>query len=256
MYDFDQHNDDYHRYDDKSGGQMLLEICRLLLLLIVSLLRWCLRWLLKGLHWLLKWTCKGLLALIDLSVLAVARLRAFWNDNDTQEKLRKMRAWLLRTARLSWHYTRVGARAVFQGLLWLSRKTWQGLSWLSKATVRSILHLGPTLAALWRGLCRLSRLVWQWMRRVWTAFVGWLVRRRDAYRAFRQNKGFRGLLIDIGNWLKHLISNYLDEQPALESDEVESEESLFETDEYEAEDEHVHTFGRSIYNAMKRIVED
>lgn len=251
-------DDERHINDDfegKSGSQMLAEVGRLILLLLLTLLKWLGRLLLRGLKLLLKYICKGLLWLIDATGYAIERLQAFWNDNNTQEKLRKMKAALVTAGEQLWSWTVAGSKA-----------TWRGLVWLANKTVQGIIHLGPTLKAVGRGLKQAVCAVGRWFRRLWRGLRKWHINRQRAYRRFRQNKGFRGLLIDLGNWLKGQIRDYIEEEPLQRRLPVETiEEDVVDDDE--ADDpfrgldnvenpSKVQTFGRRIYNAMKRIVED
>ena len=195
---------------------------------------------LRGLKLLLKYICKGLLWLIDATGYAIERLQAFWNDNNTQEKLRKMKAGLIAAGEQLWAWTVAGSKA-----------TWRGLVWLAKKTVQGIIHLGPTLKAIGRGLKKAACAVGRWFQRAW--------------RRFRQNKGFKGLLIDLGNWLKGQIRDYIEEEPLQRRLPAETIDEAVDDDDADdpfrgLEDvenpSKVQTFGRRIYNAMKRIVED
>lgn len=261
MMDEERHTND--GFEGKSAGQMLAEVGRLLLLLLLNLLKWLGRLLLRGLKLLLKLVCKGLLWLIDATGRGIERLRAFWNDNDTQEKLRKLREGLVAASEQLWLWTVVAAKATWRGLVWLARNTAKGSVWLAKKTVQGIIHLGPTLKAIGRGLNRAARAVGRWLRRLWRCLRKRHLRRVRAWRRFRQNKGFKGLLIDLGNWLKGQLHDYIEEEPAqnlLEAnpnyDEDEDEDNPFKGLENVENPSKVQTFGHRIYQAMKRIVED
>lgn len=261
----DYNPNDLRQYDDKSGVQMLAEIGRLLLVLLLRLLK--LLWSLfkKGLKFLLKWICKGLLLLIDATQEGIERVQTFWHDNDTQAKVRKTKRWLRRAARQTFIGVRRGLVATGRGLLWLGRQTLRGLLWLLRGTVQAVTHIGPTLKAIGRGLRRGARAFWAWLVGVGRGFRLFFLRRKSAYRHFRQNKGFKGLLIDIGLWLKGRIDNYIEEERSDDEgldadseamDDYLSDETTFFDEDDSTHKSRVHTFGRSIYNAMKRIVED
>lgn len=253
---------------------MLREVGRLLLVLLARLLVVLWRLIRKTARTLLRLVCKGLLAIIDLVRWIAKRIRDFWNDNDTQEKLRKMRFWL----RWAWKQTLrglvVGAKALWKGLCWLGKETVIGLAKLVRATVYAILHIRPTLRAAGRKMQQGWRFLARHCRRFGRGICKWRRKRQRAWRHFRQNKGFKGLLIDLGVWLKQQINNYIEEQPADASAEVldEATEENRRLLEEEREDEYdeanalldsseggrhrTHTFGRGLYNAMKHIVED
>ena len=130
MMDEERHMKD--GYEGKSAGQMLAEVARLLLLLLLSMLKWLGRLLLRGLKLLLKLVCKGLLWLIDATGRGIERLQAFWNDNDTQEKLRKLREGTVAAGRQLWQWTVVAAKATWRGLVWMGRNTAKGAVWLAR----------------------------------------------------------------------------------------------------------------------------
>lgn len=245
-------------FDGKSAGKMLVEIGRLLLLLLLGLLKLLWRWLKKGLRWILKWICKGLLLLIDVTDLAIQRTRAFWNDNDTQEKLRKTRIWLLLSLRKLAKWSLTACISCWNLLCWLGKHLWLALIWFIKALIRGIIHLGPTLRAVGRSLAKAARATWRWIVRVCRWMKLGHLRRKRAYQRFRKNKGFKGLLVDVGSWLRLQLNNYLDETPAPEEGEVDDDDDFnpFDDDDETVNHSKMHSLGRSIYNAMKKIVED
>lgn len=260
------HND----FEGKSGSQMLAEVGRLLLLLLGKMLRALGRLILRALKYLLKLLCKGLLWLIDATGRGIERLQAFWKDNDTQEKLRKMRGALVCAGQQLWTWTKQAAAATWTGLLWTAQHVMRGTVWLCQKTVQGIIHLGPTLRAVGRGLKQAAKAVGRWFRSVWRAIRKGHVQRQRAYHRFRKNKGFKGLLIDIGNWLRGQIRDYVDEEP-LQQLPASGTNTVVDDDENVADDDDddpfrnmseqvqqskVGSWGRSLYNAMKRVVED
>lgn len=267
----DHWNDEFHfrerknNYEEKSGGQMLLEIGRLLLVLLGRLLVQLWKYTKKFLRFLLKWLCKGLLLLIDYSEKGFYRLRDFWNDNNTQEKLRVAKEvfifWLKRLG----YWLLKGVEYTGEGLVWLIEHLWIWSIWLGKKTVKAIIHLRPTLTKMWKGICIGADATWKWLKRVWHAICLWFHRRREAYRRFRKNKGFKGLLIDIGNGLKNSVTSYMDEEQddGVEPDEAgeprpEQRETEVDTDLLESslpEKSKVRSWGKKFYDGLKHIVE-
>lgn len=257
----DRRND--KRYEERSGTQMLAEIGRLLLVLLGKLMRQLWKYIKKLLRWLLVIVCKGLLWLIDLAQDGWQRWCTFWNDNDTQDKVRKVKASLLRWSKQLGVWCVQGLKAAGRGLLWLGIHLWQWFVWALKKTIEGIIHLRPTLGKLWRGVKCGWRYAGAWLKQCGTAVAAWWRSRCDAYRKFRQNKGFRGLLVDIGNGLKGAVNRYIEDEQSEEDENVkeagdEDKETEMDTDLYESrlpEDSHVHSWGKRFYNAMKRIVE-
>lgn len=264
---------EHNPYNEKSILQMLREVGHLLLVLLARLMIALAKLLLRLGKLLLKLACKFLLLVIDLTQRGITRAQAFWHDNDTQEKLRKAKEGCRRAARATLWGLGVAARATGRGLRWSGRKLRDGAIVLFHATVYAVLHIGPTLRAFGRALAKAGRATGRLLCRMGRGLKKWWRLRQRAWRHFRRNKGFKGLLIDLGTWLKAQINNYVDEQPddsALDEPaddlEAESRRLLEQTDEEEAllnassearqSGTRVHTFGRGIYNALKRIVED
>jgi hypothetical protein len=280
--EFDQ-QDNPSSHDNRTGSQLLSEIGRLLLLLLGKLFRALLKLLKRLGLWLLKWIFRGILALIDLTIRGIEQAKAFWNDNSTQERIRKIKAGSIKMLRTLGVLLLQAAKAMGKYLaifmLWLGQQS----VIVAKATWDAIIHLGPTLVRLWHAMGRAAVRFARWLRLCGRSMRLWLRKRQRAYRHFRQNKGFRGLLIDIGNWLKRCINNYVDDDRAnstasqdartgnaAAAEEQEEDAGISPMERYlDREDDgedfmskdslhknKVHTFGRSIYQAMKRIVED
>lgn len=241
---------------------MLAEIGRLVLVLLGTMLKLFLKYILKAFKFILKWICKGLLALIDFIQFCATKTRAFWNNNNTQEKIHKIRLWFKHAFKTLGLWIVIAANASWKGLKWGCKKTLQGTVWLVKHIVQGIIHLGPTLVKFWRGIKKGFRAFGRWLVKVGRGIRLWWRNRQRAYHSFRRNKGFKGLLIDLGNLLKKQVNNYIEEEQALDESD---DDNIFETaeeedSEMEQEDEvqrgKIHTFGKSIYDAMKKIVED
>ena len=262
MTDENKNNPHKDSFENKSGGEMLAEIGRLVLVLLGKMLKLFLKYILKAFKFILKWICKGLLALIDFIQFCATKTRAFWNNNNTQEKIRKIRLWFKHAFKTLGLWIVIAANASWKGLKWGCKKTLQGTVWLVKHIVQGIIHLGPTLVKIWRGIKKGFRAFGRWLVKVGRGICLWWRNRQRAYRSFRRNKGFKGLLIDLGNLLKKQVNNYIEEEQAMDESD---DDNIFETaeeedSEMEQEDEvhrsKIHTFGKSIYDAMKKIVED
>ena len=262
MTDENKNNPHKDSFENKSGGEMLAEIGRLVLVLLGKMLKLFLKYILKAFKFILKWICKGLLALIDFIQFCATKTRAFWNNNNTQEKIHKIRLWFKHAFKTLGLWIVIAANASWKGLKWGCKKTLQGTVWLVKHIVQGIIHLGPTLVKIWRGIKKRFHAFGRWLIKVGRGIRLWWRNRQRAYRSFRRNKGFKGLLIDLGNLLKKQVNNYIEEEQAMDESD---DDNIFETaeeedSEMEQEDEvqrgKIHTFGKSIYDAMKKIVED
>ena len=252
-------------FEEKSGGQMLAEIGRLLLVLLGRLLQQLWKYTKIFLRFLLKWTCKGILLLIDYSEKGVHRLRDFWNDNNTQEKLRVTKEVTIFWLKKLGYWCLRGLEYTGKGLVWLGQHLIVWSIWLGKKTIQGIIHLRPTLAKIRKGICTGAVKTKDWLKRVWKAVCLWFRHRREAYRRFRQNKGFKGLLIDIGNGLKRSVTNYMDEEQDDGADPDEADEQRPEEREVDVdtdllesslpEKSKVRSWGKRFYDGMKKIVE-
>ena len=89
----------------------------------------------------------------------------------------------------------------------------------------------------------------------------WHLGRVRACRHFRKNKGFKGLLIDLGNWLKGQLHDYIEEESPAQNLLEEAPNDDDDDDPFKALEDvenpsKMHTWGHRVYQAMKRIVED
>ena len=251
-----------NHYEERSKMQMLAEIGRLLMVLLGKKLKKLWQYVKKFFRSLLVLVCKGLIALIDLTNNVIRRFRSFWNDNDTQAKVRKMKLTLKLWTRRLGRWCVKGLIQTWKGLKWLGVHLWTGVVWLTKKTIEGLIHMRPTLVKGWKLLKQGLRATWRGIVACSRAFIAWLRGRYEAYRRFRKNKGFKGLLIDIGNGLKHSVNSYMDEEQNEEENVKEEDDENMETEIdtyfYESalpENSRVHSWGKRLYDAMKRIVE-
>jgi hypothetical protein len=258
-------DDNSNGYGNRSGGQMLAEIARLLLVLLGKFGKWLWKYFKIFLRWLLKMFCKFVLWIIDKTEEGIVRLRAFWNDNDTQAKVRIIRLKLRRAAKKCGVWSIIALKATGRALKWTAIHLYIGFVWLVRKTIEACIHLRPTIKKAWKGICIAAK----WLANLMVSFVhgiaNWFRARRDAYRRFRKNKGFKGLLIDVGNGLKRTVDNYMEEPQNEENENTDepdsaddNQEIVTDADLLEAElneESKVRSFGKRIYDAMKRIVE-
>ena len=243
---------------DKSVWVVLLEIAKLLCLLIWKGIKALGRLILKGLKLLLKWTVKGLLWLIDATRWLSRKIRDFWNDNNTQEKLHKIGRALKKGALAALYGIWIAIVYVGKALVWLLKKLFVGL-----------LHLKTTLKITGRWIGKTSVRFWKWIKRQGVNLKSWWAKKKKQYRSFRRNQGFKGLLIDMRDAMRGSISNYIENDQqndqladnAIADDSVmsQNDDSQVVADDDDNEDEEdvkgVRKFGRKIYKAMKRLVE-
>lgn len=233
----------YNINDDKSGSEMLSEICHLLLKLLI-----------KCSVKLLKLIIKGIRLLFYLLKMMLQACVDFWNDNSTQEKIRMARRWCMATLKLCAEWTLIALRKLWQWSIIALRATMLGMVWAAKATVRGIIHLRPTIVLIGKVCLKGLKATWrgmQWFGRTLRLFA---LNRKRAYLAFRKNKGFKGLLLDIKNHLQYTLNNYMDEgQEDTASDAMSYGEYI--TDEI-GDDTKTRSIGKKIYKSMNKLFDD
>lgn len=220
-----EQNGQHNNRQEKSGSEILLEVLKLCGMLLLKLLKHILRIIIKLILWIVIIIEKGCKALKD-----------FWNDNSTQEKVREIKQWTINAIKTTGQWIVIAAKA-----------TWKGIVWLSKATLRSIIHLKPTFIQLFR-------LIGKGLTRCKDATLSFFRKRKEAYKAFRKNKGFKGLLIDIRTSLSKQLNDYMEE---------EQNETTEETIGYEEYISHeignnnkTRKLGQRIYKGINSIVDD
>lgn len=241
---------------EKSVGAVLLEIAKLLCLLCWKGIKALGRLILKGLKHLLRWVVIALLWVIDSLRWVGRKVKAFWTNNNTQDKLRKIGSGLKK-----------GLLAVLAGI-WIGIiYIGKGIGWLFKKLFVGLLHLRTTLKLFGRWIGRTAVRFWHWLKRLGTRIKAWGAKKKQQYKAFRRNQGFKGLLIDMRDAMRGSISNYIendqqkdepkdgemtDEQSSVTEEELDPDDT---DNENEDDVKGFRKFGRRIYKAMKRLVE-
>ncbi len=257
------------RLEKMSVGKIAWLIVRLIGLLLLTMLKYLLRLVLKGMVFLyegIRHTCH--------------RIKVFWNSNSTQEKVRKVRIHIrlgLRSAgrglskagRWCLKWLRKGARwtlkAIILGLIY----TWKGLVWLGKASLNAILHIGPTLRRLGRlikvGYHQMIVGLWYLCRRIRLRHL----KNKRAWRRYRKNGGLKGLMIGTAGSLRSSISRFMEEDDVVEAQgQPVSEENVEDEDVEEEEDEigkyvkpdendsKATALGKKIFTSLKDIIDE
>lgn len=220
-----------HRSDDKSEVEMLSEILKLLLKLLLKCIIKLVRLMARG--------CIGIFSLLKLLLQACVD---FWNDNSTQQKLHIAKEWCKAALITLGKWTLIALKALGVGLVWTIRTIILGL-----------INLRPTLVLTGKFLAKCGRAVWKFLRFLGAKCAQFFRRRRLAYLAFRRNKGLKGLMIDVKNYLQLTLNDYMDEE------QNEPDKNTLSYEEYmRAEhggDGHSDTIGKKIYNGMKNIID-
>ena len=191
--------------------QLAREILRLLLVLLWKMLLWLIRKFLKGVLWCILTCEKGW-----------ARLQAWWHDNNTQEKVRKIKAWLKMAARTLGKWSviagkstlkgiAIGASATWKGIKITVRSTYHGIIIATKATIQGIIHLRPTIKKMYSLMVQGIKSTWTWLKRCGRGMKLMHIRRKRAYQRFRRNGGVKGVMVATSRNIKNGIQMFMEE---------------------------------------------
>ena len=195
---------------NKTGGTLrtLAEIGRLVVMLLCKIII-CLLLMIK----------KILILLWDFTKWICFSIQTFWNSNDTQAKIAKIKALSRAGAIWMWAKICIGAK-----ILW-----------------HHIVYLGPI------------------MRKAWLKMVERTRRGYRTFQVFRKRKGFRGILIECRDWLKKIVYNYIDDESGSQSEAGAITESGGESDEDDADDESDNKameIGRKIISPFQDLMDE
>ena len=179
-----------YAYNEKTWKELLAEILKLTLKLIWKLSRRAIKLIIKGIKWAIAYTLE-----------VIKRIIAWWNDNDTQVKVRivRIKAKILLRTIIKW--TIIGAKA-----------TGRFLRLACKKAITAIVNLKPTVIAVRDTLIRWCKACIRWSKEQHKIAKRKSAKQKVRYRNFRKTPGFKGLLTDIGNFLKSLINSYMEEE--------------------------------------------
>lgn len=230
----------------KSGGQLLLELAKLILLLIWKIIK-------KG----IKVLARFLLFLIESTQNGIARLIEWWNDNDTQEKVAEIKSTLKKWAITFGKWCVIAFNAIVKGIIIGSVATWHGIVIGVKATIQGIIHLKPTIIKIGELTVKGTKAFIAWMKRCGRGIKLSHIRRKRAYQRFRKNKGFKGLIIDSSTAVKNGIKMFMEEDQHEADPDAVTEDDLIEEEIEERldEDSKAHKIGKKIFSTAKNIMD-
>lgn len=204
----------HHRQDEYSGRsamQLCRELLRLFLVLLWRMLLWCIRRIVKGLLWLIQ-ICED----------GCERLNNWWHDNNTQEKVAKIKAWLRMALRTFGKWCVIAWKATIKGIILGTIMAWKGIKIAAKATLRGIviairatikgiIHLRPTIKKIGNLTVRGAKATWEWLKRCRRGMKLSHIKRKRAYQRFRRNGGVKGMMIDTSRKIKNGIQMFMEE---------------------------------------------
>lgn len=237
-----------NNYNDNKTWTIVAEILRLLALLCWKGIKALGRLLKKLGKFLLKIIVKGILWIIDATDKLITKTKLFWNDNNTQDKIRKISKAIKNAAKAVGKAIIIALVAIFKAIVWTLKKAFNGL-----------IHLKSTSKTVWKCIKKYANIFAKWTVKVARKFAQWVQIQKIKYKNFRKNKGFKGLLLDMRNGLNGHITSYLDEEQEEEVDNNTQEN--IDTDNFIDIDENLPDkgltgFGKKLYKAMKNIVDE
>lgn len=218
-----------------SAMDMIAEIGKLVLLLICKIIFRIVKLIIKA----VVYAWKGI-------VIASEKAIQFWKSTPTQAKLKLLRK-----------HTRIFLKKLRHWLYLALVYTLRFIVLCIKGLIHGIIHLKSTIimlghatAAAWKSLVRTFR---QFLRGRKLSHI----KRKRAYRAFRKNKGFKGLLIDTANLLKGKINSYMEEEQTDTSPDAVTEDDLFdESMDEEEQNNKAHVIGRKLLSSVKNLLDE
>jgi hypothetical protein len=254
----------FKQTNESSGAEMLAEICRLILLLIWKMTKKFLRFTLNSLQKIGRYigvffniSAKRTALLTKLTGNVINRgsrifiiiiyrskkqIKDFWYDNNTQEKIRTIRSNIKSFGFFIWHCIKLAGKA--------------SIHFLKAACVfikQTAINTKPFIIAGWNLFIKSCVEFGLWLRECWRNAKKSHKRRVVAFKRFRKNKGFKGLLIDTGNYLRNTLNEYMDEEEASSETSSNIDDDIYEEDLEDGNKAKV--IGKKLFSSVKNIVD-
>ncbi len=211
IYNGKETHKEHEEYTGRSASQLFRELLRLLLVLIWRFLVWLFKRILKGILWCMQAIEDGLI-----------RLNDWWHDNNTQEKVAKMKAWLKKAAKTFGHWCVVAAKATGKGIVIAAKATGHGLIVAAKATgrgiviavkatIQGIIHLRPTIKKIGQLIIKGAKNTAAGMKRARRGMKLSSIRRRRRHEAFVRNGGMKGWMNRTSHNVRSNIERFMEE---------------------------------------------
>lgn len=227
MFEEDKHNEP-EEYAGRSAMQLVRELLRLLLVLIWRFLVWVFKRILKGILWCMQAIEDGL-----------RHLNEWWHDNNTQEKVAKIKAWLKKAAKTFGHWCvvalkatgkglAIAAKATGHGLVVGAKATARGIVYGVKATIQGIIHLRPTIKKIGQLIVRGAKNFVAWTKRVRRGMKLSSIRRRRRHEAFVRNGGVKGWMTRTSHGVRSNIEKFMEEDQEEAAPDAVTEDDIME----------------------------
>lgn len=244
-------------YSGKSALQLVRELLRLICVLIWKFLIWLFKKFLKGILWCMQTMERGW-----------KRLNDWWNDNNTQEKVAKTKAWTKRALKTMGRGCVIAIKATGKGIVIALKATWHGLKVAAKATgkglvagtkatIQGIIHLRPTIKKIGNLIVQSAKATADWLKRCRRGMKLSRIRRRRAYQEFKRNGGMKGAIINTSRNVRKNIEMFMEEdQEEADPDAVTEDDIMQEALEEGANDgRRSMKIGKSIISHAKNFMD-
>lgn len=224
----EERQNEKEEYSGKSALQLVQELLRLIFVLIWRFLVWLFKRFLKGVLWCMQAAEDGW-----------KRLNDWWHDNNTQEKVAKIKAWLKMATKTFGHWCVMAGKAVIKGIVIGAKATWTGIKIgakatgkgivaATKATIQGIIHLGPTIKKMGRGIANGARAFVAWTKRCKRGMKLSHIRRKRAYATFRRNGGMKGAISRGSRNVRNNIEKFMEEDQEEAAPDAVTEDDIME----------------------------
>lgn len=244
-------------FSERSASQLVRELLRLVFVLI---------W--RFIVWLFKRFLKGVLWCIQVIETGLKRLNDWWHDNDTQEKVAKIKAWLKMAAKTFGRWCVIAAKATAKGTVIAAQATWHGIKIGTKATgkgivigakatVQGILHLRTTLKKTGKLIAQGARATAAWMKRCRRGMKLSRIRRKRYYQEFKRKGGMKGMIVNTSRNVKNSIEMFMEEDQEEATPDAVTEDDLMEEaiEERANEGKRPVQIGKSIFSHAKSFMD-
>lgn len=253
-------------YKDVPSGELVLKIVSLIGKLIILVLKHCVSLFFRGVIWCMERCVDGWHSLVR-----------FWQSNDTQEKKARIiaatkhgwekfvewcivawnytRKYSVIGAKLAWKYICIGSKLFVKYLLITLAGIWYGILWTLRTCKELIIHSKPTFIRLGKGFKRKSIEFWHWLVRVCRGIKLGHIRRARAWKEFRRNTTFKGMLISMAKSITNGITSFMEEEQTESDPEAITEDDII-AEELEERQSKADKLGKKFFQGVKDIVEE
>lgn len=238
----------------KTTKELWIELGRLILILSVTIIKYCLSSIGKAILYIWAFIKAGF-----------RTIGIWWRDKDTQEKVHSIHLKIIRFLRLTLKWTikslitlwgwikkglRIGIRKTIKYILLTFIYLWKGTRWTVINFTEFIIHMRPTVI-------RMGVAFRQWRQNIARGRHLRKIRKQRRHEDFLRNGGVRGALERKTKSLKTSIRSYMEEEQNEVTPEAITDDEIFrEKFEQIENDNKAHVISKKFFKSIKNIVED